>query len=176
MTSAYALLKSNLAEIILLFNLLMYIFPRHAITEEGVVTIVSVSKNKSKGKKLKGKKHQHCHVDYNKRRIFNQKLMIPGITAPLVCLFALQDDTKIVLYNKDGSFKIIDIPKGSMFIMAGDCLHGGLSYIKTNARLHWYMEARDLTTSKNEEAQNEQGWMEWCNKDKEWKPIYLFRD
>jgi len=92
--------------------------------------------------------------------------MIPGVTAPLVCLLALQEGTKIVLYKYDGSKEIINIPKGSMFIMSGDCLHGGFSHVVTNARLHWYLEAIDLVTA----IADQTGWLKWSKKKQRWKP------
>ena len=125
------------------------------------------------------RKHQKCHVkyalclfihsfvyfififvlqvDYNNEKIFNTILMIPGVTMPLVCLLALEDDTFILMYRADGSFDTVNIPKGHLLIMSGDCLHGGFSHVTTNARLHWYLEAIDLQTSDN----NETGWMNY---------------
>ncbi len=86
-------------------------------------------------------------MDYNFIKLFNTNLMKPGVTAPLVCILALEAGTKIVLYTNNGTMEIIDIPIGHLFIMAGDCPHGGFAYLKTNARIHWYLEAVDLMTS-----------------------------
>ncbi len=92
-------------------------------------------------------KHQDCHVDYNFIKLFDTKLMKQGVTAPLVCILALEVDTKIVLYTNTGIAQVFDIPIGHLFIMAGDCPHGGFAYVKTNSRIHWYLEAEDLKTS-----------------------------
>ncbi len=150
------LVSFELAQFILLLNLLCFIFPRHTWGgvekfKLGFVAIVSEAPQKtkaSKGKKVPLKlDNQKCHVDYNDSNVFDDIKMVPGMTMPLVCILAVQDGTKIVIYNKDGTIKFVNIPKGHLFIMSGDCLHGGFSHVTTNARLHWYLEAPDLVTS-----------------------------
>jgi len=95
-------------------------------------------------------------VDYNSHKIFDKKLMRAGVTCPYVGIWALEDGTYIILYNEDDAgFERIHIPKGHLFIMSGDCKHGGYDYECNNVRIHFYFESIDMFTSDN----NKTGWL-----------------
>ena len=84
--------------------------------------------------------------------------MVPAVTTPIVCVYALQGDTKIVVYRYNGQEEtVITIPEGHLFMMSGDLVHCGYNFLTANSRIHFYLETVDLTTS----DRNMSGWVEW---------------
>lgn len=54
----------------------------------------------------------------------------------LSAILSLMDNTKLDIVNDRGERKTFQIPSGSMFLMSGNCVHGGSSYSVSNVRLH----------------------------------------
>ncbi len=140
--------------VLMILSALQLFLPRHRWggnkdSKDGLVAIISLA-----AAIADQNKHQRPHIDYNFWKIFDKRYMIPGVTLPLVFILALQAGCKLLLYDKNGKATEIDIPEGHLFVMSGDCLHGGYTYTTINCRIHFYFESIDLVTS----DKNETGW------------------
>ena len=146
--------RSSFIRVLMLLMTLQLFLPRHSWggkedSKNGLVTILSLVEEI-----VLSANNQDPHIDYNFWKIFDRSFMVPGVTLPLVFILALQPGCKIIVYDKNGSPKEIDIPEGHLFVMSGDCVHAGYTFTTINCRIHFYFEAIDLMTS----DQNETGW------------------
>jgi hypothetical protein len=90
---------------------------------------------------------QQIHTDYdtNSKNSYKSRILV----------IALMDNTSIIVWDKRGYYKrIIQIPKGSMFIGRGIILHAGNSYDIINLRLHYYVDYENETIITSNDNKN----------------------
>jgi len=62
----------------------------------------------------------------------------------LSAIFALQDNTRLDIANGAGERQTYAIPRGSMFLFSGTCIHGGTMFATNNARIHMSFVKMDM--------------------------------
>jgi hypothetical protein len=86
------------------------------------------------------------------------RVLIPGVNLAYSCILALEDDTFVYVYDNDDASKEpikIHIPKGYLFIFAGDVIHCGMnSPGHDNMRAHIILKTKEFSA-----GGNVQGWL-----------------
>ena len=87
---------------------------------------------------LAGCKRQERHSDNPSRtdEEFNNAIN------SYICLFAVEEDTRLYVYGKDGIDVTVDIPPGALFVGGGLLIHAGHDYEMDNLRFHFYVDVK----------------------------------
>jgi ectoine hydroxylase-related dioxygenase (phytanoyl-CoA dioxygenase family) len=134
--------------------------------------IDSKSKNKFKVsswvalRSLPNCKEQLPHTDYVPTETFKQATNSNNNTnMPLLCLVALEDDTKLNVWRKSHKLitkddiklkkvkrinkTILKLKAGEMLVFRGDLIHAGAAYDKENVRLHCFFDNINIKRDPN---------------------------
>ena len=80
---------------------------------------------------------QGKHCDYDPTELARH----PDSLVPWSVLWALQPDTKLMLYGRNGTTIELAVPIGKLLVFRGDLVHAGAKYKKQNVRVHCYVNA-----------------------------------
>lgn len=102
--------------------------------------------------------YQSAHTDLLGILDVKDGQIVPGVNLPLSCIWALEDDTFVYVYDKENPNaqpRKISIPKGNIFIFAGDVIHGGMeSKGHDNLRAHILLKTKEFRS-----GGDVQGWL-----------------
>ena len=87
----------------------------------------------------KGDTQQPKHCDYNAKEIAR----LDDGRVPLSVLWAIEDNSKLILFGRGGTKVVLPIPKGKMVVFRGDLGHAGAGYKQRNVRIHCYVSMKD---------------------------------
>lgn len=90
-------------------------------------------------------KQQRLHYDFNPDTISNLAVK------PRSVLLALEDETKLIVWDKDmAKPRDLILKRGDCVVFDADVVHAGAAYDKPNTRLFCYLDAKDAPRKPNQ--------------------------